>query len=1484
MNRLATLGVLLALVAGARGAAPEQEAYWWLDEIRECAFALSKARSGKVAQWPRMSVPAGSGVLPVPPAKGAIALDGKLDEPAWEQATSFPVGPLFGPWREGPFHLQVRVCRDAKKLYVAIESPRDLTGLGSVGRGELFMAGGKAYRVLEGGKVAGGVARRQGTGQVLELAVPIPRNGKPGEVLFPVELARRVKGSLGPGFIALGLNRVAGANSRRGRSRSDVWLSPIRIQLVPANAPITATPGAGGKVGVTPFEWRPGGKDGKHFLNPDFPDENHSSSVESRQTPTVVVGEKLSRKSQLKGFRYVEDVESDGAAGRRAAYCRARSGRATARLSMLDAPLLVVKRRPYFAGHIYDDYITWHPGGGIYVIENPAAPFSERKIRPVIDATTKPTLGGGVYRDPEVSWDGRRILFAYKGAEGGDTSLYEIHVDGTGLRRLTDPGSDCRRPKPGTYLGKGHHDITPTYLPDGRIAFTSTRPAGRVPCFNSLVDVLHVMDADGGNVRCLSVNNVNEFDPSVLPDGRILYGRWEYVDKTALYMQSLWTVLPDGRGETALYGNNLAKPTALLDARAVPGSDRIVAALTPHNGQAVGAIATIDPSRGKNDLGAITNFTPEYPVEMDQGLRIAPCDPWALSEDDVLISNNALGAHGIIELIDRLGRRDLVYADPTISCYAPMPIAPRPRPREVPDLSRGGDRGTFAVQDVYRGLTGVKRGEVKYLRVVEETTRVSGYPPGGRWWNQAFLISWQGSYVVKNVLGVVPVAADGSAYFEVPAGRAVYFQALDADGRMVQGMRTFVQAVPGVTRSCIGCHEYKYGAPPRRSPAQAGGAKPARLKPESWGSGFVDYPTMIQPILDRRCGSCHGGDKNIAGGVDLSGGWTWAFNISYETLIKRTLTGFLNCHNSSVNTSLVHPPRTYGSGSAALAKLLVGGHKDRIKELTRPERDLLMAWMDGNCNYYGTWNYTPHATSGALAGAARPLGVAMKKAGCTSCHGGQIGNDWVNLASPEHSRILRAPLAKTEGGLGLAWCRSRKAPAPPALVTQRSQPPDVFRPSKLPKPDRKGPAKVTFASTENPDYQRMLAIIRSARAAALSKPRVDMPGAEIIPGACRHILPVPLPADPLTPAASVDDGVVTLRWPRRGDTIGLSFELHRGTTADFTPTDQTLLERTTLFAWSDGDAPSGTSHYALVAVGDGERSDPARTSVKVSPSPPPAAPEQVTATAVAGAVRLQWRGAPGLRYHVYRSPGGAEAFARVTSTPVAGDAWTDTVPLEGGSFVYRVRSVNRRGRESESGPEATATVPRVSREAVFEARFNRKVARLRGAAKLGDGILDVRGGGHAEFANRPEFSASRGISVTCRVRIDKPAKMPVVLSCGMWQKEGWFLQNLGGKWRWYVGGASCDGGKSAPGAWTHLVVTFDGTTSKLYQDGKLVGSAKGRSDAGDWSGPLVIGQYSAPAESYQVFGQIAGVRVYRVALTEKEVAAAFRAGRRESGE
>ena len=1498
----------VAACPAAWGGTPEQQAYWWLDELRTVAFGLSTARTGKVARWPRTVVPAGSGALPLPHATGPMAAEERLDpDEAWTHATTCPVGPIFGPWTEGPFHLQVSVCSDDKALYLRIDSPHDLTDLGSPAPPHaLFLVGDKPFRVGKGGDVPADAVRTRGKTQTVEVALNTARlSGKLALTFFP-EVARCPEGKLPPEMASLGLNRLGrGRRSRRGTA---LWLSPITIGLFPSTHAVRITVGtkglkvqtatreapgkpasvplAPGRDGVSPFSWAGtvGGKAAK------FGGFAYAEPVQATLAAVGAIAERIPTGAPAALLQDVARLEAAVRAASpqarepwRKLFCEARTLRAKAHLALLDAPLLFTKRHPYYAGHIYDDYYTWHPGGGIYVLENPHDPAPGRKVRAIIDPDTKPTLGAGVYRDPQLSWDASRILFACKATRGDWTSIYEIRVDGTGLRRLTNP--------------KGYHDITPNYLPDGRIVFTSTRPKALVPCFNSGVDTLHVMNADGSGIRSISSNNVTEFDPVALPDGRILYGRWEYLDKTALYMQSLWTMFPDGTHENALFANNQARPTAVLDARPVPGTRLVVASLTPHNGQAVGAIGMIDTSTDKNSLDGITNFTPEYPKAMDQGLANGPSDPWPLSPDDVLMSNNAVGGHGIIELVDRWGHRELAHCDPAISVCAPRLVKPQPRPNPLPLVAADDRPGRFLVLDVYQGLTGVPRGAVTRLRVVEETARISGIPPGGRWWNQAFLMSWQGAYVVKNFLGTVPVHPDGSAYFEAPPGRALYLEALDADGRELHRMRTFIQAVPGATRTCIGCHEHKFATPPNTSkPPIALLQPPAAPEPESWGSGFVDYPTMIQPILDRHCVNCHGGQDGIAGGIDLSGGWTWAFNISYETLLKHNLVGFVRCNNGDVTSSVVLPPRTIGSGAAPLGDLLVSGHDAQIPKLSRGERDLVMAWMDGNSNYFGTWDYTKHATCNAILTTAPALAAPMKAAGCAKCHDpNHVGNDWVNLQHPEWSRILRAPMAKAKGGLGLAWCRQRKAPRGLPLVTQRHLPPDVFRPPNWPKPNPEGEPVVSFAAADNPHYQAMLAVIRQARADALTTPRVDMAGAQITPGVCRLQVPMPLPT-PLPPLAATlgADSVVQLSWPRTAATIGLEFEVHRGTSPDFAPSEETRLAELRGFRIEDKLAPPGQCHYALVCISCSQRSRPVRTSIRVPPPVPPQPPTALAAAPGPGQVGLQWT-APegaGLRYHVLRSKPGDAKPQKVTDEPLGGTAWFDTDVVPATRYTYAVTAVSRRGAESTpSAPAAAAPLPE-SKEPVLDAPFAKgfdaKViggtvkGKHHGAAKLAEGALDLRAGGHVTFPHRPEFDLRRRLSVELWVRFDQAGTMPVPVSCGRWNGTGWFLQRYNNAWRWHVGGVDCDGGKPAVGRWLHVVCTFDGRTARVFQDGVQVASKACRPNRSPWPGPLFVGQYGAgPTAGFQVNGRIRGLRIYQRAVPGEEAAAAFKAGKKK---
>ncbi|MDP6524063.1 MAG: hypothetical protein QGH15_07560 [Kiritimatiellia bacterium] len=906
--------------------------------------------------------------------------------------------------------------------------------------------------------------------------------------------------------------------------------------------------------------------------------------------------------------------------------------------SSLDAPILFTKRGNYRGIHIYDTCYQWHPGGGIYVLENPSDPPEDHRVHVVIDENSENSLGKGMYFDPDLSYDAKNVLFCFKGEPKGSSSIYEIGIDGKGLRRITNPRADylpCEDDGSikSTYHGRhgslgAAQDLTPAYLPNGKIVFTTMRHNGLVPCNNTGVAILHVMDPDGKNTHPISVNSETEFDPSLMLDGRVLYGRWEYVDKTALTIQSLWTVYPDGTMETALYANNMVFPEAVLDSRQVFSDPQyIVSTFSKHNSTPRGTIALIDTEMGKNDPKAVFNFSdPKNPVR-DTG---EACEPYPVTKDLILFSDRNGGKNALFLIKrdkDDSLTRELLLSDSNIDCHSPILLKPRPLPKMRPsqvDLSK--DYGYFLVQNVYEGMPEVPRGSVKSLRVVEETSRVSKTPGGGPF-NQTFTISAALAWTAKNYLGTVPVEKDGSAYFKVPAGKIIFLQALDAEGRCVRSMRTFIQAAPGTTRGCIGCHENKKKAfPAIQKPALAQRKPPQQLRDESWGSGVLDYPTMVQPILDKHCVKCHGGEKGFAAGLDLTGGWTEYFNNSYENLVSRRevqykstlIAGVCSMNGTAHYSTQIFPAYALGSPAAPLGKVIVEGalgHKDRFK-MSRAESDLVLAWIDANGPYHGTWNYTPRAFRlGDWQNTKRQLVAEMKVAGCVECHntGGRFENDWFNYRNPEFSRILRAPLAKSKDGNGEALCREAKVDGfrrlrifstgryEHAVKPLQSFPKQVWR--KWDKGKDSGSPVISFEDTKNPHYQKMLDIIIKGREAALANPRLDMPRGEVVAIAGRHrnIFPVRIPEElPRITAEQVPEGEVAIRWGMTAHTWGLFADIYRSDKPGFKLSDETKIARTELGSYFDrSELPTGNHHYAVVFDNENERSEPARVSVKV---------------------------------------------------------------------------------------------------------------------------------------------------------------------------------------------------------------------------------------------------------------------------------------------
>ena len=504
-------------------------------------------------------------------------------------------------------------------------------------------------------------------------------------------------------------------------------------------------------------------------------------------------------------------------------------------------PLVFAKQVPSCFSHQLTQYygMCARPGGGIFVLDAPGRSMHTTQLA---------DLPTGSYQHPEVSWDGRHILFAYCEAPTAPANrtvhqernyhIYEVASDGSAQRQLTAGPYD---------------DFSPRYLPDGKLLFLSTRRGGFHRCGGGPCPVytLATAEADGSNPRPISYHETHEWDPVVLNDGRLLYTRWDYVDRHAVHYQQLWTARPDGSNVAAFYGNNTFNPVGVWEARPVPNSDLVMATAAAHHAMTAGSIILLDVSRGIDGLDPIRRLTPdvlfpesEFPVQnwhAPAGVPTPPevpteerrwpghCyrSPYPLSADfflaaysyDTLLgepSANKSNMFGIY-LVDRFGNRELLYRDVSIASLWPAPLRPHPRPPVLPsalDRSQTSE-GTFFLQNVHESWPHLPVGDenaITHLRITQvllKTTPNANTPRVG------FANASPG----KQVLGTVPVEPDGSAYFSVPAQIPLAFQALDRNGMAVQTMRSLTYLQPGEHASCIGCHEHRSSAPVSQSVA-----------------------------------------------------------------------------------------------------------------------------------------------------------------------------------------------------------------------------------------------------------------------------------------------------------------------------------------------------------------------------------------------------------------------------------------------------------------------------------------------------------------------------------------------------------------------------------------------------------------------------------------------------------------------------------------
>jgi len=688
--------------------------------------------------------------------------------------------------------------------------------------------------------------------------------------------------------------------------------------------------------------------------------------------------------------------------------------------------LLFIKRHRAIFDHMCDQYygIAARPGGGLFVLEGLWGP--ELRIRDLLGEAVCETgrlagqrlsggpprlwdirydgMGrlegeeteGGAFLSPALSYDGKTVVFAYvecrgdrehrahtdpgRGhwAEGRCYHLFRVNRDGSGLRQLTD----------GTW-----NDFDPCWLPNGRVAFISERRGGYLRC-GRVCPIYTVFDLaeDGSDLRCLSFHETNEWQPSVAQDGRIVYTRWDYVDRHGVVAHTPWTLSPDGRDPRAVHGNYAfrgARADMELNVRAIPGSPRFVATGAPHHGQAFGTLVVIDPGVPDDDaMGPVRRLTPDVDFPETQGGVEAYGEAWPLNEDYYLCvydpaarlpGAGVKGGYGLY-LLDRFGNRELIYRDPQIGSHSPIPLRARPQPPVIPERSERlaanqEAEATVGIADVYRSRQPWPAGtRIKALRVFQvlplavasaAITHNTGMqiPQGNDSVN-----------VARAMLGEVPVEADGSAHFIVPARKELYFQALDEAGLAVTSMRSATQFQAGERATCVGCHEPAHDAPAAATaPPLALRRAPSRLVPGPDGSNPFSYPRLVQPVLDRYCTACHAreSDKAPPLGAELArhagkGGMNVATTYYASYLSLAPGFGFYNYGGRDWNDPKWYrtTPGQFGARASRLYTLLTKGHHD----VCLPPEDLrrLTLWLDSCSAFYGV--YEPAGGEAQLRG------------------------------------------------------------------------------------------------------------------------------------------------------------------------------------------------------------------------------------------------------------------------------------------------------------------------------------------------------------------------------------------------------------------------------------------------------------------------------------------------------------------------------------
>ena len=556
------------------------------------------------------------------------------------------------------------------------------------------------------------------------------------------------------------------------------------------------------------------------------------------------------------------------------------------------------------------------------------------------------TPGFASAADPDVSFDGKRILFAAKKDARDRWAIYEMNADGSGVRPVFAADDDLRQP---IYLPTVYTlvaDPNKGTEPRDQIGFVRVLRGQRNEHGDAPLSALYSVKLDGTQPRRLTYSLSSHMDPTVLRDGRVVYASWQRatLDHGEAGRIALVGVNPDGL-DAAVFAADEGKRIKTMPA-ATPTADRLVVFVEAEKvgWDGAGSLASVSLRRNLHSYRRLTDDA--------AGLFHAPA---ALPDGTIVAARrpaDGSGTHAIVRVDTTTGRITTLFDDPGFHDMQPRPIAPRlvpdRRSSAVKDPDEGrGDRPAAPTQNAQPGpaiLDGKLYGLNVYLNdlgrdlepgTIAKLRVIEGLPGQSR--------GDQPVAPTRRLVGEAPVERDGSYHVVVPAEVPLQLQILDADGLALRSSGWVWVPYKG-QQGCVGCHEDGEMTPSNRFVDAI--ARPAnRLDSPPEQRRTIDFRHDILPLVKARCVSCHG----KASGVRLDDGLvatdaSGAHARAYETLLAghyvhpgRARTSPLVWHLFGRNKA-----RPWDGTAATLPAKLIAEHT----EISDDERALFVEWID----------------------------------------------------------------------------------------------------------------------------------------------------------------------------------------------------------------------------------------------------------------------------------------------------------------------------------------------------------------------------------------------------------------------------------------------------------------------------------------------------------------------------------------------------------